>query len=147
MVVPSLFESLLNSCIKISRTHKPRNNQFIYMHITAMCYNTLKLHRNRNCFTRQKFSILLSLGQMGTKLKQCHAPHCNFNVWGIKFKKAFKRKPTVISGINVLDFDRNHNVRFATSVKSVTKVGFTLSANSWAGTPLYFFRVFWIACD
>lgn len=91
------------------------------------------------------------LGQSGEiKSKYCtsSAKDCfgSGQTVSVSFPKAFEKAPVVMIGFNLIDTDKQYNVRVRASVKDVTKSGFNVVFSPWGESITYQLGVNWIAC-
>lgn len=64
----------------------------------------------------------------------------------VRFKKAFPKRPHVITLLSAIDNDRRFNLRISAMAESVSKFGFVAILRVWDDTHVIFADISWIAC-
>ncbi|CAG2218592.1 unnamed protein product [Mytilus edulis] len=122
------------------------------MYITQLQSTVLKLQSTVNQLEHDRnnqsaqIQAMQKIGQSGNHHLVDAKGHAQSASTVIHFNEPFAEIPTVVWGTTALDIDHNHNTRFASSVQSITKAGFTMQASTWSDTGIYSVQIQWMAC-
>jgi hypothetical protein len=63
----------------------------------------------------------------------------------VNFPKPFENKPDVVVGVSALAADKNQDVRYSVSAKSISRDGFTIEVATWGESKIFTICGFWVA--